>query len=216
MAKVLVSTPLADRIDDATSSSTSCRRASRTTLSPRSAIARAYAAPTPSDAPATRAHGPYRSTNPGSPAKVPPSAASAACPSTTVDSYTRTGADRAGPPGPRSRHFWNPVIGTHSASANCIAAARQCGCEPGQRLFRGHRMLSGSLRICQAVGGTPCSIRASPAGFGGPDNAGNVVWREGVSPVQGCHRRTTSRPLVGRPMGLRPKWEVPASRPHFG
>ena len=133
MAKVFVSTRLADRIDDATSSSISCRRARRATLSPRSAIARAYAAPTPSDAPAMRAHGPYRSTNSGSSVNAPPSAASAA--SMSFQPWVHH----------PNRHelwwvgqvsilaTWNPVIETFRGSPMCMQAAQQALSALGQQ-----------------------------------------------------------------------------------
>ena len=52
-----------DSTASATSSRACCRRASKTTLSPRAASSAAKAAPTPSEAPATRAQGPYLSAN---------------------------------------------------------------------------------------------------------------------------------------------------------
>lgn len=57
-ATARASAPVSARMAAATSSRTPWRRARSTTSSPRSAIARAYAAPTPSEAPATSAHGP--------------------------------------------------------------------------------------------------------------------------------------------------------------
>src|ERR1700724_177571 len=62
-ASVRIWTPVRLLIPAATSSSTAWRRDSSTTLTPRSASPSANAAPTPSEAPASRAHGPYLAAN---------------------------------------------------------------------------------------------------------------------------------------------------------
>src|ERR1700756_1574572 len=62
-AKVRVWAPVRAAMPAATSSRTAWRRATSTTFTPRSASPSAKAAPTPSDAPATSAHGPYLAAN---------------------------------------------------------------------------------------------------------------------------------------------------------
>src|SRR6202011_3741174 len=62
-ASVRVWTPVRVLIPAATSSRTPWRRDRSTTLTPRSASPSANAAPTPSEAPATTAHGPYLAAN---------------------------------------------------------------------------------------------------------------------------------------------------------